>query len=106
MEVVCPSLPLKILTGDKLRPVRKQTPRMAADGCHLAACSLYVLLVIIEISSSPCAIISSRGLSCIRQDHRSCQELFVKKQKLRTRARLASITLTPAKLPEQSNKFG
>ena len=79
MDVVCPSLPLKILTPNvtdaELRPADRHTPRMAADGCHLATCSLYVLLVIIEISSSPCAIMSSRELSCIRQDHRSCQAL-------------------------------
>ena len=76
MDVSCPSLPPKILTDDKLRPTRKHVARMAADGCHLATCSLYVLLVIIEISSSPCAIMSSRELSCIRQDHRTCQALF------------------------------
>src|SRR5216684_3722688 len=76
MDVACPSLPLNVLTDDKLRPVRRHTPRMAADGCHLATCSAYVLLVIIEISSSPYAIMPSRELSCIRQDHQSCQALF------------------------------
>src|SRR5258708_12251654 len=73
MDVACPSLPLNVLAPDKPRPTFRHTPRMAPDGCHLVACSLYVLLVIIEISSSPCAIMTSRELSCIRQDHRSCQ---------------------------------
>jgi hypothetical protein len=59
---------------------------MAADGCHLAACSLYVLLVIIEMFSSVCAIMPSRELSCIRQDHRSCQALFCKNQLANTRS--------------------
>src|SRR5260370_21713646 len=76
MDVSCPSLPLKVLTRDKLRPVRRHMPPVAADGCHLATCSLYVLLVIIEISSSPYAIMSSRELSCIRQDRQFCQALF------------------------------
>jgi hypothetical protein len=49
MDVACPSLPLNVLTDDKLRPVRRHTPRMAADGCHLATCFSYVLLVMIEI---------------------------------------------------------
>ena len=53
MDVACPSLPLNELTPNmtdaELRPVRRHTPRMAADGCHLATCSLYVLLFIIEI---------------------------------------------------------
>ena len=53
MDVACPSLPLNVLTSNvtnaELRPVRRHTPRMAADGCHWATCSLYVLLVIIEI---------------------------------------------------------
>ena len=52
MDVSCPSLPPKILvpneTDAKLRPNEQTTAYMAADGCHFVACSLYVLLVIIE----------------------------------------------------------
>jgi hypothetical protein len=48
MAVSCPSLPPKILTDEQVRPTRGHRLRMAADGCHLAACSLYVLLVNIE----------------------------------------------------------
>src|SRR6266566_5172149 len=55
-DVSCPSLPLNVLmpneTNAKLRRPRRHTPRMAADGCQLATCSLYVLVVIIEVSSS------------------------------------------------------
>jgi hypothetical protein len=56
MAVSVPSLRPKILTGDKLRPGRRHTLRMADLGCHLAACSLYVLLVIIGIFFLTCAI--------------------------------------------------
>jgi hypothetical protein len=53
MDVSCPSLPLYVLTPKvadaEVRRPSRHTPRMAADGCHVATCSLYVLLVIIEI---------------------------------------------------------
>jgi hypothetical protein len=52
MDVRRPSLPPKVLVADKLRPNAQTTPYMAALGCHLLTGSLYVLLVIIEISSS------------------------------------------------------
>jgi hypothetical protein len=65
MAISDPSLPPKILTGDELRPGRKHTPCLAADGCHLAAYSRYVLLVIIGIFFLTCATQSSRELSCI-----------------------------------------
>ena len=105
MDVVCPSLPLNVLTPEvtdaKLRPLARHTPRMAADGCHFAVRSLYVLLVIIKVSSSLCAIMSSRELSCIRQEHRSCQALCQQNN----HALVASITRLLVKLPAQSNKF-
>ena len=60
MAVSCPSLPPKILTPEvtdaRLRRLDRHTLRMAADGCHLGACSLYVLLVNIESFSSRRAI--------------------------------------------------
>ena len=49
MDVSCPSLPPKILVADKVRPNEQTTVYMAAHGCHLVECFLYVLLVIIEI---------------------------------------------------------
>ena len=49
MDASCPSLPPKILVADKLRPNAQTTAFMAAHGCHFVECSLYVLLVIIEI---------------------------------------------------------
>src|SRR5438105_10956692 len=52
MDASCPSLPPKILvrneTDAELRPNEQTTAYMAAHGCHLIECSLYVLLVIIE----------------------------------------------------------
>src|SRR5437899_3593425 len=70
MDASCPSLPPKILvrneTDAELRPNAQTTAFMAAHGCHFVVCSLYVLLVIIEVSSSQCANHSSRELSCIK----------------------------------------
>lgn len=101
MDFVCPSLPLNLLTPNGadagLRLVRKHAARMAPEGCHLATCSLYVLLVIIEISSSPCVTCLPREPSCIKQDHRSCQAFS--EINLRTLAREASITLRLTELP-------
>jgi hypothetical protein len=48
MDASCPSLPPKILTGDKVRPNAQTTAFMAAHGCHLSTGCLFVLLVIIE----------------------------------------------------------
>jgi hypothetical protein len=52
MDVSCPSLPLKVLTDDKLRRDAYTTPYMTAHGCRLAVCSLNVQFVIIERFSS------------------------------------------------------
>jgi hypothetical protein len=93
MDVACPSLPLNVLTGDKLRPVPGHTPGMAADGCHLATCSLYVLLVIIEISSSPCVIMSSREVVLYKTGPPILSRTFLKT------IREASITMTLVELP-------
>jgi hypothetical protein len=83
MDVSCPSLPPKILvrneTDAELRPNEQTTAYMAAHGCHFVECFWYVLLVIIESFSSQCASQVSAQPSCIRQDHRSCQELSLKK---------------------------
>jgi hypothetical protein len=49
MDASCPSLPPKILTGDKVRPNAQTTAFMAAHGCHFVVCCLFVLLVIIEV---------------------------------------------------------
>jgi hypothetical protein len=49
---VCPSLPSKRLTGEPA----KHTPGMAAVGCRLAVCSLFVQLVIIGMFPSLCAM--------------------------------------------------
>ena len=53
MDVSCPRLPPKILvrneTDAELRPNAQTTAFMAAHGCHFVECSLYVLLVIIEV---------------------------------------------------------
>ena len=53
MDVSCPGLPPKILvpneTDAKRRPNEQTTVYMAAHGCHFFECSLYVLLVIIEV---------------------------------------------------------
>src|SRR5919199_564104 len=56
MDVSCPSLPPKILSADRRWTNTQTTGCMAAHGCHFAKCSLYVLLVNIEIFSSPYAI--------------------------------------------------
>jgi hypothetical protein len=66
MDVSCPSLPPKLLVADEVRPNEQTTAYMAAHGCHFVGCSLYVLLIIIEISSSQCATVASRELSCIK----------------------------------------
>src|SRR2546430_2475695 len=59
MDVSCPSLPPKILvpneTDAEFRPNEQTTVYMAAHGCHFVECFWYVLLVIIEVSSSQCA---------------------------------------------------
>ena len=49
MAVGCPSLPPKRLADDKLRAPAKHTARISTEVDHFAACSLYVLLIIIEI---------------------------------------------------------
>ena len=49
MDVSRPSLPPKILVADKLRPNETTLPYMAAHGCHFVECSLFVLLINIEI---------------------------------------------------------
>jgi hypothetical protein len=73
MDVSCPSLPPKLLTSNRLKPVRRDTPRMAGMagmagvGCHLVTCFSFVLLVIIEMFSSSRAIMSPRELSCINE---------------------------------------
>src|SRR4030095_4889355 len=41
-------LPPKILVADKVRPNEQTTGYMAAHGCHLIECSLFILPVIIE----------------------------------------------------------
>ena len=50
---LCPSPPPKILvpneTDAKLRPNEQTTVYMAAHGCHFVVCSLYVLVVNIEV---------------------------------------------------------
>ena len=49
MGVSCPSLPPKLLVADKVRPNEHTTVYMAARGCHFVGCSLYVLLINIEV---------------------------------------------------------
>ena len=70
MDVSCPSLPPKILvrneTDAELRPNEQTTVYIAAHGCHFVECFWFVLLIIIEISSSQCATVASRELSCIK----------------------------------------
>ena len=46
---LCPSPPPKILVADKVRPNEQTTEYMAAHGCHFIECSLYVLVVNIEV---------------------------------------------------------
>ena len=66
MDVSCPSLPPEILvrneTDAELRPNEQTTAYMAAHGCHFVECFLFVLLVIIEVSSSQCANDHSRAV--------------------------------------------
>jgi hypothetical protein len=78
MAVSFPSLPLNLLTGDKLRTVGKQTARIPPRRCRLAVCSRFVQLVIIEFFLSKCAAFESARSACIKQDHRSCQALCLK----------------------------
>ncbi len=70
MDISCPSLPPKILvrneTDAELRPNAQTTAYMAADGCRVAICSLYVLLVIIEVFFLTVRKSSSREPSCIK----------------------------------------
>jgi hypothetical protein len=42
-------MPPKILVADKVRPNEQTTGYMAAPGCHLVECSLFILPVIIEV---------------------------------------------------------
>ena len=46
---LCPSPPPKILVADKVRPKEQTTVYMAAHGCHFVECSLYVLVINIEV---------------------------------------------------------
>jgi len=99
MAVSCPGLPPKILTDDVVKPTPGHTRRMAADGCHLAACSLYVLLVIIVFFFRCARSSSSRESSCIRQDQRSCQELFRKNFSRTYRSRCLRLLKRGVELP-------
>jgi hypothetical protein len=94
MDVACPSLPLKILTGDKLRRVRKHTPRIPARGCRLAVFSLYVQLVNIGIFSSQRAIHLIAQPSLYKTGPVILSRTFLEK-----RSAGALITLTPGELP-------
>src|SRR6266404_2885499 len=99
MDVVCPSLPLNLLTpngtADKLRPARKHTARIPAHGCRLVGCSLYVQLVNIESFSSRCAIQPNAQPSLYMTG-----PLTLSSFSLKIILRLASITLTACELPE------
>jgi hypothetical protein len=66
MDVSCPSLPLKILVADAFRGDEQTTRFMAARRCHCIDCSLYLLLINIEVSLSQRASHSSRELFCIK----------------------------------------
>src|SRR5687768_7949992 len=82
MDVTCPSLPPKILVADRPRPNEQTTGYMAAHGCHFVECSLFVLLVIIEVFPHSCAM-SSRKLSCIKYERKPVKNFL---NKMRTRA--------------------
>src|SRR5260370_34032059 len=103
MAVACPSLPPKILTPEvtdaRLRRLDRHTLGMAADGCHLGACSLWVLLVNIKSFSSWRAIQVIAQPSLYKTERRSCQELSPKKQFANLSLAVASIILTTNKLP-------
>jgi len=83
-----PTLPSKLLTGARPRPIHKHTPDMAANDCRFVACSLYVRFVNIEVSSSQCAITDSAQPVLYKVDQRTCQDLS---EKLFALASIASI---------------
>jgi hypothetical protein len=76
MDVRRSSLPPKLLVANKLIPDAQTPPYMAPLGCHFVGCSLCFLLINIEFTYSPCAIVVTRESSCIKYLARSCQELF------------------------------
>jgi hypothetical protein len=78
----CPSLPLKLLSPDKVRPNEQTTRYIAADGCRFVECSLYVFLVIIEVFVLILRAVRGRKLTCIRQVHRPCQAFSLRAMRL------------------------
>ena len=50
MDVSCPRMPLKILAADEFCATEQTTRFMAARCCHCLDCSVYLLLINIEIS--------------------------------------------------------
>jgi hypothetical protein len=69
----CPGLPPKMLLVDDVT-TNEQTSDMAAHGRCLIVCSLCFIIVNIEIVSFMLRACVRRKLSCIRQDHLSCQD--------------------------------
>jgi hypothetical protein len=88
MAVSCPSLPPKILTDEQVRPTGKHRLRMAAEGRHLAACSLYVLLVNIESFLRTSAIFMIARTVLYKARPAILSRTFSEKTDLRTCARV------------------
>jgi len=72
---------------------------MAADGCHLAACSWYVLLVNIESFSSRRAIQVIAQPFLYKTGPAILSSTFSKKRSANHRLAVASIILTTGELP-------
>ena len=85
---LCPSLPPKILTDDRLKLVRKHTPRMAAVAVGFAVCILFVQLVNIESFSSQCAIQTIARPSLYKTGPSILSRTFSKNLRARICARL------------------
>ena len=72
---------------------------MAADGCHLAACSLDVLLVNIETFSSRCVIQVIAQPSLYKTGPAILSRTFYEKPFANLSLAVASIALTTRELP-------
>ena len=73
MDCSCPSLPSNLMTADRVTPNEQTSVAMAANRCHFTVRCLYVFVVSIEKLSFTSRNDHARELTCIRQDHSTCQ---------------------------------
>jgi hypothetical protein len=88
MNACCPSRSLKLFEGSNAHTA--VAPLGLPPGIHLAVCSDVRLIIIGKLSSSMRAFVRKRRSSCIKQDHRSCQEFSAALELLRHSSCLAA----------------